>query len=136
MSTNTALLDAPKRHAAASPLKKVTRTPEPLLRAALGEALRAHRAEQHVTLRTLAQLAKVSPGYISELERGRKEVSSEVLAAICAALGTTVADVLIEAASAMAVSGVSHELENVSNGSLARNSMGVDIRAVRMAAAH
>ncbi|WPF65272.1 MULTISPECIES: helix-turn-helix transcriptional regulator [unclassified Corynebacterium] len=84
--------------------------PEPLLREALGDALRAFRAEQRITLRELAESARVSPGYISELERGRKEVSSELLASVCHALGVTVADVLIEAAGSMALGDVAEEL--------------------------
>lgn len=63
-----------------------------------------------MTLRELAELACTSPGYISELERGRKEVSSELLASVCHALGTSVADVLIEAAGSMALSDVAEEL--------------------------
>ena len=51
-----------------------------------------------VTLRELANEARVSPGYISELERGRKEVSSELLASVCVALDTTVSELLLEAA--------------------------------------
>ncbi|AZA13791.1 helix-turn-helix domain-containing protein [Corynebacterium choanae] len=80
------------------------RSAQPLLREALGSALRAFRADRKITLRELAELACVSPGYLSELERGRKEVSSELLAAVCHALGTNVADVLIEAAGSMAMS--------------------------------
>lgn len=78
-------------------------TRELLLREALGGALRAFRADKGITLRELAEASSVSPGYLSELERGRKEVSSELLASVCHALGTSVADVLIEAASSMAV---------------------------------
>ena len=78
--------------------------PEMLLREALGSALRAFRADKGITLRELAEASRVSPGYLSELERGRKEVSSELLASVCHALGTSVADVLIEAASTMAIS--------------------------------
>lgn len=91
MYTNTALLEKP------------TRVPEPLLREALGAALRSFRTEKGITLRELAEASSVSPGYLSELERGRKEVSSELLASVCCALGTGVADVLIEAAGTMAV---------------------------------
>lgn len=84
--------------------------PEPLLRAVLGMALRAYRADKGVTLRELADMASVSPGYLSELERGRKEVSSELLASICHALDVTVSDVLIEAAGTMALPSVADEL--------------------------
>ncbi|MDO5669530.1 MAG: helix-turn-helix transcriptional regulator [Corynebacterium sp.] len=86
------------------------RAPEPLLREALGAALRSFRADQGITLRELAEQARVSPGYLSELERGRKEVSSELLASVCHALDTSVADVLIEAAGSMALQSVAEEL--------------------------
>lgn len=72
--------------------------------------LRAFRADRGVTLRELAATAHVSPGYLSEVERGRKEVSSEMLAAVCHALETTVADVLIEAAGNMVLPSVDEEL--------------------------
>ena len=83
---------------------------EPLLREALGTALRAFRSDRGVTLRELAELSSVSPGYLSELERGRKEVSSEVLASVCHALETSVADVLIEAAGSMAATSIDADL--------------------------
>ncbi|WP_025253028.1 helix-turn-helix domain-containing protein [Corynebacterium vitaeruminis] len=87
--------------------------PEPLLREALGAALRAFRADKGITLRELAEASRVSPGYLSELERGRKEVSSELLASVCHALGTTVSDVLIEAAGSMAVRSAEADLARV-----------------------
>ncbi|GAB2513268.1 Transcriptional regulator ClgR [Corynebacterium atrinae] len=93
-----------------SPITTSRRTPELLLREALGGALRAFRADQGITLRELAEQARVSPGYLSELERGRKEVSSELLASVCYALGTSVADVLIEAAGSMAMQSVAEKL--------------------------
>ncbi|WP_448851934.1 helix-turn-helix domain-containing protein [Corynebacterium sp. 335C] len=83
---------------------------EPLLREALGETLRDVRTRGGMTLRDAADAAAVSPGYLSELERGRKEVSSELLAAVCHALGVTVADLIIEAAGAMAVHAAEPEL--------------------------
>ena len=86
--------------------------PKMLLREALGLALRAYRADKSVTLRELAEQARVSPGYLSELERGRKEVSSELLASVCHALNASVADVLIEAASIMTMPSVNDELAN------------------------
>lgn len=57
-----------------------------LLRDALGKELRAARVMQSRTLRDVAREARVSLGYLSEVERGQKEASSELLAAICAAL--------------------------------------------------
>jgi transcriptional regulator with XRE-family HTH domain len=68
----------------------------PLLRRLLGDALRRQRLRQHRTLREVSAAARVSLGYLSEVERGQKEASSELLAAICAALGVRLADVLRE----------------------------------------
>jgi transcriptional regulator with XRE-family HTH domain len=62
----------------------------------LGDALRRTRREQGRTLADVARAAKVSMPYLSEVERGRKEASSEVLAAICDALGIELSDVLVE----------------------------------------
>ena len=58
-----------------------------LLREAVGSSLRAARTEQSRTLRDVAREARVSLGYLSEVERGQKETSSELLNAICEALG-------------------------------------------------
>lgn len=70
--------------------------PRPLLRTTLGEVLRRTRLGQGRTLADVAGAATVSMPYLSEVERGRKEASSEVLAAICAALGVELSDVLAE----------------------------------------
>ena len=70
--------------------------PRPLLRTMLGHVLRRTRQEQGRTLADVARAAKVSMPYLSEVERGRKEASSEVLAAICDALGIELSDVLVE----------------------------------------
>jgi transcriptional regulator with XRE-family HTH domain len=67
-----------------------------LLRRQLGDVLRRHRLRQSRTLREVAAAAQVSLGYLSEIERGRKEASSELLASICSALGISLADVLRE----------------------------------------
>ena len=67
-----------------------------LLRRMLGEALRRRRQDQHRTLRGVSSAARVSLGYLSEVERGQKEASSELLAAICDALGVRLADLLRE----------------------------------------
>jgi transcriptional regulator with XRE-family HTH domain len=58
-----------------------------LLREAVGSSLRAARTKQSRTLRDVAREARVSLGYLSEVERGQKEASSELLNAICEALG-------------------------------------------------
>lgn len=57
-----------------------------LLREAIGERLRRIRTSQSRTLREVSREARVSLGYLSEVERGRKEASSELLASICGAL--------------------------------------------------
>jgi transcriptional regulator with XRE-family HTH domain len=67
-----------------------------VLRTLLGEALRATRLRQERTLREVSSAARVSLGYLSEVERGQKEASSELLAAICRALGVRLSDVLRE----------------------------------------
>jgi transcriptional regulator with XRE-family HTH domain len=74
----------------------VRRRPEPLLRHLLGEVLRRARHGQRRTLADVARAARVSLPYLSELERGRKEASSEVLAAVCEALRIELSDVLAE----------------------------------------
>jgi transcriptional regulator with XRE-family HTH domain len=67
-----------------------------LLRRMLGDVLRRHRLRQSRTLRDVSVAAGVSLGYLSEVERGRKEASSELLAAICGALDVSLAEVLRE----------------------------------------
>jgi transcriptional regulator with XRE-family HTH domain len=67
-----------------------------LLRRLVGDVLRRHRLRQARTLREVSAAAQVSLGYLSEVERGRKEASSELLASICAALDVSLADVLRE----------------------------------------
>ncbi|MSV54244.1 MAG: helix-turn-helix domain-containing protein [Actinobacteria bacterium] len=59
-----------------------------LMRQVIGEELRRRRTEQSRTLRDVSRDAQVSLGYLSELERGQKEASSELLAAVCNALDT------------------------------------------------
>ncbi|MFC8615412.1 helix-turn-helix domain-containing protein [Micromonospora purpureochromogenes] len=68
-----------------------------LLRRVIGGVLRRLRLRQGRTLREVAEAAGVSLPYLSEVERGRKEASSEVLAAICRALGINLSDLLEEA---------------------------------------
>jgi transcriptional regulator with XRE-family HTH domain len=67
-----------------------------LLREALGGSLRRVRTDQGRTLREVSTSARVSLGYLSEVERGQKEASSELLAAICDALEVEIADVLLD----------------------------------------
>lgn len=65
-----------------------------LLREAIGDRLRRTRTSQHRTLREVSRTARVSLGYLSEVERGRKEASSELLAAICDALSLPLSDLM------------------------------------------
>ncbi|WP_326554785.1 helix-turn-helix domain-containing protein [Micromonospora sp. NBC_01813] len=65
-----------------------------LLRRVIGDALRARRQGQRRTLREVSTAANVSLGYLSEIERGQKEASSELLAAICDALGAKLSEIL------------------------------------------
>ena len=69
--------------------------PEPLWREVLGSRLRALRADRDETLAQTAERAGISPQYLSEIERGRKEPSSEMIAALAGALDTTLADLTL-----------------------------------------
>lgn len=68
-------------------------TVEPLWRDVLGAQLRLLRTGRHRTITTTARRAGISAQYLSEVERGRKDPSSEIVAAIAGALDTTVAEV-------------------------------------------
>ena len=70
-----------------------------LLREAIGDRLRHARTNQRRTLREVSRTARVSLGYLSEVERGRKEASSELLAAICDALELPLSELLHHVAS-------------------------------------
>jgi transcriptional regulator with XRE-family HTH domain len=78
-----------------------TPRPRPLLRTTIGERLRRTRREQGRTLSDVSRVSRVSVPYLSEVERGRKEASSEVLAAICEALWIDLSELL---------AGVAHDL--------------------------
>ncbi|MEB8343768.1 helix-turn-helix domain-containing protein [Streptomyces endophyticus] len=69
--------------------------PEPLLRHVVGGVLRRRRRAQGRTLQEVADVAGMSMPYLSEIERGRKEASSEMLAAVAGALGLGLVDVLV-----------------------------------------
>ncbi|GAA5156371.1 hypothetical protein GCM10023340_44010 [Nocardioides marinquilinus] len=73
-----------------------------LLRRRLGDVLRERRVARGLTLREVSAAARVSLGYISEIERGQKEASSELLASLCAALDAPLSEVLGEVAVAVA----------------------------------
>ncbi len=80
-----------------------------LLRQLLGDVLRRLRQRQGRTLREVSASARVSLGYLSEVERGQKEASSELLAAICGALGTPLSQVFREVSDNFALAELQNE---------------------------
>jgi len=80
-----------------------------LLRQLLGDALRRLRLRQGRTLREVSATARVSLGYLSEVERGRKEASSELLASICDALGAPLSQVLREVSDGFSLAELQNE---------------------------
>src|ERR1700744_3030251 len=80
-----------------------------LLRQLLGDVLRRLRVRQGRTLHEVSASARVSLGYLSEVERGRKEASSELLAAICAALDTPLSQVFREVSDNFALAELQNE---------------------------
>lgn len=83
-----------------------------LIRRLLGDVLRRKRQDEGRTLRQLAAAARISPGYLSEIERGQKEPSSELLAAICDALEARLSDVLREVSIELAAAELAAQLES------------------------
>ena len=86
-----------------------------VFRRLLGEVLRAQRMRQGRTLRQVSADARVSLGYISEIERGQKEASSELLAALCSALDVPLSEILSEVSDAVALeeAALAMQLEDV-----------------------
>lgn len=74
-----------------------------LFRRLLGDVLRERRVQRGLTLREVSAQARVSLGYISEIERGQKEASSELLASLCGALEAPLSEVLREVSDAVAI---------------------------------
>jgi transcriptional regulator with XRE-family HTH domain len=74
-----------------------------MFRRLLGDVLRERRLEQGLTLRQVSAQARVSLGYISEIERGQKEASSELLLSLCSALDMPLSAVLRDVSEAVAV---------------------------------
>jgi XRE family transcriptional regulator, stress-response regulator len=89
--------------------------PVVIFRRLLGEVLRAQRMRQGRTLRQVSADARVSLGYISEIERGQKEASSELLASICSALDVPLSEILSEVSDAVALeeAALAMQLESV-----------------------
>ena len=74
-----------------------------LFRRQLGDVLRGERMRRGMTLRELSSEARISLGYISEIERGQKEASSELLSSLCEALDVPLSTVLREVSDTVAV---------------------------------
>jgi transcriptional regulator with XRE-family HTH domain len=94
-----------------------------LLREVIGDVLRRARTSQGRTLREVSDSARVSLGYLSEVERGRKEASSELLTAICGALDVPLSEVLTDAGRRLA----RHERAAVAAGSPSANAGAANI---------
>lgn len=90
-----------------------------LLREVLGDVLRRARTKQRRTLREVSDAARVSLGYLSEVERGRKEASSELLSAICAALDVPLSQLLLDAGEQLARHERAQELTKAATASAA-----------------
>jgi transcriptional regulator with XRE-family HTH domain len=84
-----------------------------VLRRVIGDELRRRRRDQGRTLREVSAVARVSLGYLSEVERGQKEASSELLAAICGALEVPLSDVLRSVSDEVAVAEAGITLSSV-----------------------
>ena len=86
-----------------------------LFRRLLGDVLRDRRMQRGMTLREVSAEARVSLGYISEIERGQKEASSELLASICSALDVPLSEILSEVSDAVALeeAALAMQLEDV-----------------------
>jgi transcriptional regulator with XRE-family HTH domain len=110
-----------------------------LLRTAIGAVLRRLRLRQGRTLRDVADKAGVSMPYLSEIERGRKEASSEILAGVCRALGIGLPELLEEvrlellrspvgprAAAGQPVAGTARFSSELSHSALSRSAVGRD----------
>ncbi|MFX0581247.1 helix-turn-helix domain-containing protein [Nocardia nepalensis] len=92
------MTEHPRLHSIPGGRDDQPRHAEPLWREVLGERLRTLRQEQRETLVETAGRAGISPQYLSEVERGRKEPSSEMIAALAGALGTTLFDLTAQVA--------------------------------------
>lgn len=79
-----------------------------LLRRLLGDVLRRQRQRQGRTLREVSSSARVSLGYLSEVERGQKEASSELLSAICDALDLPMSEVMREVSDDLSLAELAH----------------------------
>ena len=85
----------------------------PILRNELGDVLRDARLAQSKTLRDVSSVARVSLGYLSEVERGQKEASSELLASICEALDVPMSKILHEVSDRFALAEAAFLVDSV-----------------------
>ncbi|MEU5095549.1 helix-turn-helix transcriptional regulator [Streptomyces sp. NPDC020996] len=92
--SRSSLPPAPRPADAPDGARKGEQPQEPLWRDLVGDVLRRERLAQERTLKDVADAARISMPYLSEVERGRKEASSEVLAAAARALGLGLGDLL------------------------------------------
>ena len=90
-----------------------------LLRSLLGDVLRERRREQGRTLREVSSAARVSLGYLSEVERGQKEASSELLGSICDALDVPMSELLREVSDNLALAEAVSSVETLTPASAA-----------------
>ncbi|WP_374947696.1 helix-turn-helix domain-containing protein [Agreia sp.] len=74
-----------------------------LVRQEIGDVLRDFRLQKGRTLRQVASKASVALGYLSEVERGQKEASSEILASVADALDTPISVIMREVGDRLAV---------------------------------
>ncbi len=95
-----------------------------LFRRLLGDVLRDQRTQRGMTLREVSAEARVSLGYISELERGQKEASSELLASLCAALDVPLSAVLREVSDLVAIEEAAAGLRRIPVAAEANGSVG------------
>lgn len=103
------------------------------LRSVLGGELRQRRVAQNRTLRQVAAEAQVSVGYLSEVERGRKEASSELLASICQALGLPMSNLFLSIAQQFST--VEADLARVQGVTPLRTSVAADVVPVSLPSA-
>jgi len=83
--------------------------PRIIFRVVLGAVLRSRRQEAGRTLREVSRSAQVSLGYLSEIERGQKEASSELIGSVCRALGLTQSQIFSDVATQMALTEITAE---------------------------
>lgn len=103
-----------------------------LLRRVIGDALRGRRQGQQRTLREVSTAANVSLGYLSEIERGQKEASSELLASICDALGAQLSEVLREVSDTMALAEQLDSIGTAPSGPAPADPRGADVPKARV----